>query len=269
MRSRSNGGPRAPRRGGTRARCYHPFGAGTSAKLFGVAPEADDEDMPDIDRLLALTDGVVAIALTLLVLQLQVPVTKMLGKHPNSPGLLWHALDVDAAELTSYLVSFLVIAQFWMVHHRVLRGMRGHSEGLAWRNFSFLLALTLMPFTSDLIGRYGNNPVAITMFGLNLVAISVSTQWIYLYAAKRNLLVDASRSAHDERTARVRVALVLCIVSLSIALAWTASNLAKFTWVLFLVVPPTATRISRFIEGSRWVTDHASTRTSSAGKTGR
>ena len=218
-----------------------------------VTTQPDDEDMPGIDRLLALTDGVVAIALTLLVLQLQVPATSTLMKHPDSPGALWKALSPDGSELTSYLVSFLVIAQFWMVHHRVLRGMRGHSEGLAWRNFGFLLALTLMPFTSDLIGRYGTNPVAITLFGLNLVAISLSTQWIFLYAAKHNLIRDMARSVHDERTARVRVIMVLSIVALSVVLAWTAPTLAKFTWLLFLVVPLVAVRVTRVLEHSRWL----------------
>ena len=126
--------------------------------------------------------------------------------------------------------------------------MRGHSEGLAWRNFSFLLALTLMPFTSDLIGRYGTNPVAITLFGLNLVAISLSTQWIFLYAAHHNLLMDVARSERDERTARVRVVLVISIVAVSVILAWTDPQLAKFVWLLFLVVSPVAERISRRLE---------------------
>jgi TMEM175 potassium channel family protein len=215
-----------------------------------VATDADDQDIPGIDRLLALTDGVVAIALTLLVLQLQVPVTQALKDNPDSARALWNALNVtgDGDELTSYLVSFLVIAQFWLVHHRILRSMRGHSEGLAWRNFGFLLALTLMPFTSDLIGRYGSNPVAITLFGLNLVAISVSTQWIYLYAAGHGLLIDEVRSAHDERAARVRVALTLAIVAISIALAWTDARLAKYVWLLFLVNPAVSERITRRVE---------------------
>jgi uncharacterized membrane protein len=213
-----------------------------------VTTRPDDEDMPGIDRLLALTDGVVAIALTLLVLQLQVP---PLGGDSDSARALWRALAPDGSEITSYLVSFLVIAQFWMVHHRVLRGMRGHSEGLAWRNFGFLLALTLMPFTSDLIGRYGTNPLAITLFGLNLVAISLSTQWIFLYAAKHDLIKDMARSAHDERTARVRVIMVLSIVALSIVLAWEAPTLAKFTWLLFLVVPLVAVRVAHLLERSR------------------
>ena len=220
-------------------------------EIEGETEEEDqDQDIPGIDRLLALTDGVVAIALTLLVLQLQVPVTGALQKNPDSALALWRALDPDGSELTSYLVSFLVIAQFWMVHHRVLRGMRGHSEGLAWRNFSFLLALTLMPFTSDLIGRYGTNPLAITLFGLNLVAISLSTQWIFLYAAHHNLIKDEARSASDERTARVRVTLVLGIVAVSMLLAWWAPQFAKFVWLLFLVVPATAERISRLLERS-------------------
>jgi uncharacterized membrane protein len=223
-----------------------------SAKLSRVATEDDDEDIPGIERLLALTDGVVAIALTLLVLQLQVPVSDALKANPDSASALWRALDPDGSELTSYLVSFLVIAQFWMVHHRVLRGMRGHSEGLAWRNFSFLLALTLMPFTSDLIGRYGTNPVAITLFGLNLVAISLSTQWIFLYAAHHNLLMDMARSKRDERTARLRVVLVIGIVVLSLILAWTVPQWAKFTWLLFIVVSPVAARVSRWVEQLRW-----------------
>jgi len=212
-----------------------------------VARVPDDDNVPSIARLLALTDGVVAIALTLLVLQLQVPI-----EHDvNSPGDLWSALNVDGNELTSYLVSFVVIAQFWLVHYRVLRGMKGHDEGLAWRNFAFLLALTLMPFTSDLLGRYGGNPVALTLFGLNLIAINLSTQWISHYAASKKLLVDQRRSAHDELAGRVRAALVVVIVLITITLAWTDPSLAKFGWVLFIFVPTSGERIARALERSR------------------
>jgi uncharacterized membrane protein len=212
-----------------------------------VAPVYDEENIPGIDRLLALTDGVVAIALTLLVLQLQVPIEK----DVNSASDLWRALHVDGNEFTSYLVSFVVIAQFWLVHHRVLRGMKGHDEGLAWRNFAFLLALTLMPFTSDLLGRYGSNPVALTLFGVNLIAISVSTQWIFHYAASKDLLVDQRRSSHDELAGRIRAVLVVVIVLLTILLAWIDASLAKFGWVLFIFVPTSGERVARILERSR------------------
>ncbi len=216
-----------------------------------MAPVLDDDNIPGIDRLLALTDGVVAIALTLLVLQLQVPPTEALGKDVTSASALWKALDVDGDELTSYLVSFVVIAQFWLVHHRVLRGMRGHSEGLAWRNFGFLLTLTLMPFTSDVLGRYGKNPLAVTLFGINLLAISLSTQWIFHYAASNNLLVDRRRSSHDEMAARIRAGMVMLIVLLTILVAWVDTTVARYGWLLFLLVPTTGERVTRRLERSR------------------
>ena len=204
----------------------------------------DDEDMPGIDRLLALPDGVVAIALTLLVLQLQIPPTQNLEGNANSVSALWHALNVDGGELTSYLVSFFIIAQFWLVHHRVLRTMRGHSEGLAWRNFAFLLTLTLMPFTSDLLGRYGHNPLAITLFGVNLVAISFTTQWIYLYADRHQLIEDERRSRKEELVGRVRAVLTVGVVSLALVLGWTDTALARYVWILFLVAPFAGSRIA-------------------------
>lgn len=208
---------------------------------------ADEESIPGIDRLLALTDGVVAIALTLLVLQLQVPARDTID-NARSASELWKALGVDGGELTSYLVSFVVIAQFWLVHHRILRTMRGHSEGLAWRNFAFLLTLTLMPFTSELMGRYSDNPLAITLFGINLVAISLTTQWIYIYAAGHDLLSDARRSHYEERVGQVRALLTIAVTSLALVVAWTDTGAARYVWLLFLVVPVIGSRIAARIE---------------------
>jgi uncharacterized membrane protein len=218
--------------------------------LWPVA-ENDDTSIPGIDRLLALTDGVVAIALTLLVLQLQIPGSTMLA-NDNSVKDLWRALNPDLGELTSYLVSFVIIAQFWLVHHRAMRNMRGHSEGLAWRNFGFLLALTLMPFSSDLIGRFGSNPLAITLFSLNLAFLTVSTQWIMLYAFSHNLVEEEHRSPHDELAARMRGGVVLVIIGISIVFAW--SNMAadaRYVWLLFLVAPFISARLTGLVERSR------------------
>jgi uncharacterized membrane protein len=218
---------------------------------------ADEENIPGIDRLLALTDGVVAIALTLLVLQLQVPAAK--DFDVNSAGQLWHALGVDGSELISYLVSFVVIAQFWLVHHRILRTMRGHSEGLAWRNFAFLLALTLMPFTSDLLGRFSDNPLAVTFFAVNLVAISLSTQWIYIYASGHNLLDEERRSRYEEIVGRVRSLLTVGVASLAVILAWTDTRLSRYVWLLFLVVPLVGSRIATQLDTSQHAVGQANT----------
>jgi uncharacterized membrane protein len=129
--------------------------------------------------------------------------------------------------------------------------MRGHSEGLAWRNFAFLLTLTLMPFTSDLLGRYAENPVAITLFGINLVAISISTQWIYNYAEGHQLLDEERRSHFEETVRRVRALLTVAVVSLALVLAWTDTGLARYVWLLFLVVPVIGSRVAGRMEAGR------------------
>jgi uncharacterized membrane protein len=216
-----------------------------------LSREDDDEEAPSTGRLLALTDGVVAIALTLLVLQLQVPVSSVLNHHSRSASDLWRSLGFDRDEFISYLIAFLVIAQFWLVHHRILRSIRGHHEGLAWRNFGFLLALTLMPFTSDLLGRYGENPVAVTLFGINLAALSLGVQWVYRYAAVHDLILDQKRSSHDELLARARAILVLAVIALAIILAWTASGVANDCWLILLVTPLLAARLTAWIERRR------------------
>src|SRR6185437_4006282 len=77
-------------------------------------------DLPGVDRLLALSDGVVAIAITLLVLQLNVPPPATLT-NPDSASELAGQLGKGADQLISYVISFYVIAQFWLVHHRIFR----------------------------------------------------------------------------------------------------------------------------------------------------
>src|ERR1700758_1371134 len=130
---------------------------------------------PGVERLLALSDGVVAIAITLLVLQLNVPdVTKF--TDPASASELATQLGKGADSLISYVISFYVIAQFWLVHHRVFRRITGQREGLAWWNFAFLFTITIMPFTSDLLGKFAENPLAIDIFAANLLLATLATQ---------------------------------------------------------------------------------------------
>ena len=132
------------------------------------------DDLPGVERLLALSDGVVAIAITLLVLQLNVPPPAKLA-DPTSASELATQLGKGADQLISYVISFYVIAQFWLVHHRVFRQMAGQREGLAWWNFVFLFTITVMPFTSDLLGKYSANPLAVDIFAVNLLAATLAT----------------------------------------------------------------------------------------------
>jgi uncharacterized membrane protein len=204
-----------------------------------MGPETTQSDLPGVDRLLALSDGVVAIALTLLVLQLHVPSIHALG----SAGSLAQGLGREGSSFLAYLISFYVIAQFWLAHHRVFRHVAGHDEGLAWLNFVFLLSISIMPFSSDLLGTYGHNPLAVSIFALNLVLASISTQMVIVIGRRRHLLTTSVKGS-ELREGRVRVAALIVIAGTSMAVAWISTTAAQFIWLGFLIAPRVGRSVS-------------------------
>ncbi len=205
-------------------------------------PSGRRDDLPGVERLLTLTDGVVAIALTLLVLQLKVPPLTQVADQTSASELA-RELGNGADQLISYVISFYVIAQFWLVHHRVFREITGQREGLVWWNFAFLFTITVMPFTSNLLGEYASNPLAVDIFAVNLLLASLATQATLTYGRRKGLLnpqADA-RELREGQTRAVATAIVIC---LSIGLAWVNTDVAKYCWLLIAVAPRVANRWS-------------------------
>jgi uncharacterized membrane protein len=183
----------------------------------------------------------VAIAITLLVLQLTVPASAALA-HPDSPSELAAQLGKEGDQLISYVISFYVIAQFWLVHHRVFRQISGQREGLAWWNFAFLFTITVMPFTSDLLGKYASNPLAVVIFAVNLLAALLATQLTVVFSRRQGLIIEAGP---DARAARLRTLGGVSVLVLSIGVAWVNAGAAKYCWLLLAVVPRIADHWAR------------------------
>jgi uncharacterized membrane protein len=202
------------------------------------ARTSEQDDPPSIDRLLALSDGVVAIALTLLVLQLKVPSLSQVTNQ-NSAADLAAALGRGGDSLVSYVISFYVVAQFWLVHHRVFQQLAGQREGLAWLNFAFLFTITIMPFTSALLGDYSNNPLAVDIFALNLLLASLATQATFELGRRRGLLTPGH---HDlaRRAGLIRGLGAVAVLAASMGLAWVNPGNAKYLWLLLALVPRAA-----------------------------
>lgn len=201
----------------------------------GAADRRERDDLPSVDRLLTLSDGVVAIALTLLVLQLHVPSMGSLS-NANSAAQLATQLGKDGDQLISYLISFYIIANFWLVHHRVFTQLAGQREDLAWLNFAFLFTITIMPFASDLIGQYGENPLAVTIFAVNLLLASLATQATLELGRHRGLMVKHT-DQRARRAGRVRAVSAAAIILASIAVAWVNTDISKYLWLLIAIVP--------------------------------
>jgi uncharacterized membrane protein len=192
----------------------------------------DRDDVPRVNRLLTLSDGVIAIALTLLVLQLRVPSRSEVA-DPDSAADLAAQLGKGSAQLVSYGISFYVIAQFWMVHRQVFRLVGDHEEGLEWWNFAFLFTISVMPFTSTLLGDFVGNPLAVDIFAVNVLIASLATQAMIVVGRRKGLLVSAARA----RASRISVVVVPVVMAASIGLSWWSTSAAMYSWILIAVVP--------------------------------
>jgi uncharacterized membrane protein len=152
----------------------------------------------DPARLLALSDGVFAIVLTLLVLEIQVPDLAR-GQSLND------ALREVRPSFIGFLISFVVTAIAWAGHRDLFALIRRTDRNLVWLNVLYLLPVSLLPFGAALISRYEREPVALRMYGVLLFLIAVTRLFVWVYATKRpHLLFDPI----DRRTRTVVVLMV-------------------------------------------------------------
>ena len=194
------------------------------------------DDKPGAGRLLFLSDGVMAIALTLLVLQLQLPSLDQVA-DPDSAADLAAQLGKGSAQLVSYGISFYVIAQFWLAHRQVFRLVSDQEGGLEWWNFAFLFTITVMPFTSGLLGDFPGNPLAVDIFALNVLIASLAIQAMTLTGRRKRMLASDAAAR-----AGLIDAVVPAVMAVSIGLSWWSTSAAKFSWILIAVAPGTINR---------------------------
>ena len=204
-------------------------------------------DLLSVERLVGLSDNVVAFALTLLVLQVTVPPLSQVA-DPTSAADLAAQLAKQAGHLVSYVIAFYIIAQFWLTHRRVFRHVVGHRDSLAWWNFAFLATITVMPFTSNLLGEYGSNPLAVDIFAVNLLLAVLATR-VMFEVGRRVGLLAGEIDAREVWALRARAAAIVIVVALSVGLAWVNTTAAKYCWLLIPVV--------------QWAAEHRSARPAS------
>ena len=135
----------------------------------------DRADLPslergkDLSRIFAFTDGVFAIAITLLVLQIEVP------QGLTSNGQFLDELDNMFPDFFAFAISFLVIGGYWIRHHRLMRMVREYDQTLMVLTMFYLAWVVLIPLSSQLIGEYGTEVKLTTVFYiLNLALIGMA-----------------------------------------------------------------------------------------------
>jgi uncharacterized membrane protein len=135
-------------------------------------------------RMEALTDGIFAIAMTLLVLELKVP------DLPKSVGTseLLHKIGEETPVFFSFLVSFLYCGLLWVMHHLALHFVRHLQVALVWINLLFLMAIAMMPFSCGLLGHFLRNRAVQEIYFGNTLAAAGLLAVLWLVAKQRKLI---------------------------------------------------------------------------------
>jgi uncharacterized membrane protein len=136
------------------------------------------ERQHDPSRVLAFSDGVFAIIITLLVLDVHVPELKP-GESLNA------ALAEVRPSLTVFVISFILAGMYWVGHRDVFALIRRTDRGVVWLNILYLLPLCLLPFGASLLGKFDQEPRALRIYGGILVAIALMRVVIWLYVSNR------------------------------------------------------------------------------------
>jgi|WetSurMetagenome_2_1015567.scaffolds.fasta_scaffold16789_2 uncharacterized membrane protein len=132
------------------------------------------------ERLIFFSDAVMAIAITLLVLEIRLPDTLPAGG-------LREALLSLGPRYVAFAVSFFVIGLFWLGHHRMLTSVHGYDRGFMWVNLVFLFLIAFMPFPTAVLGRFGADELAVDFYAIEVGLASLARTFIWVYAVKRGL----------------------------------------------------------------------------------
>jgi len=139
-----------------------------------------------IERLAALSDGVFAIAMTLLVLDLHVPsVADVKSEHA-----LWVQLLSFAPRLVPYALTFLTLGIFWVGQQTQLSACKRSDRNLAWITIAFLMIVSLTPFTAALLASFITYRTALLIYWFNILLLGITVMWMWLYAQRAELLKD-------------------------------------------------------------------------------
>jgi len=188
-----------------------------------------------LSRVEAFSDGVFAIVVTLLVLELKVPPLK----DHASVSELAHQLVELLPKFLSWLISFIIVCKFWLNHHHVLALARHANYAMVWLNSIFLMGQSFIPFPTALAGEYVNNRLAVSFFGCVFAVNTLLFIALHSYVV-RNLIkpeLAALQDPHGTLKAMVGPASYL----VGAAAAWVSIPAAFVIYALtplFYITPP-------------------------------
>lgn len=190
-------------------------------------------------RLEALTDGIFAFAMTLLVLSITMPDDPDdLNYMPNAE--LREMIIHEWRRFLNYAIAFLLLASFWMSHSKEFHMIKATEHRHTWINIFFLMFVAIVPFTTALVGDYGEDKIAWTIFGLNMFILGSFLYINWWYASRNNRLIREGIGKEQIKAGRMRGLVVPAVAAASILAAQFNPSIAGYLYILipFIMMLP-------------------------------
>jgi len=196
--------------------------------------QEDDEAAGEgIGRILALSDGVFAIAITLLVIQIALPATAEADVLPSALLRLW-------PRYLAYVLSFLVIARFWVAHHLAFRLIARYDSMLVWLNLLLLMFVAFLPFPTAVLGEHLAAPPAAVLYATAVGLTSAASAGFWWYSSGRSWLLKSGLDPLQVKILRARSLAGPVFFALTLPLAAYAPYAAEAAWTVGFPLARTA-----------------------------
>ena len=181
-------------------------------------PPTEDVSEVDLPRLYAFSDGVFAIAITLLALEIRFPE----AEPEVVADQFWPLLATITPSVLAFVQSFLIIGIYWIVHHRMFRLIKRGDNTLLWLNLVFLLVIAFLPVPSAVVARSLFQPVTMTFYTSCVALLGLVNMLLWGYASHKHRLIDSALEPAQVRYIMLRAAVVplVSFVALGVYFFW-------------------------------------------------
>lgn len=183
----------------------------------------------EFERLTFFSDAVIAIAITLLAVDIGLP------EHLTA-ATIGEALGDLLPSLTAFAISFAVIGIYWVAHHRMFRYVTAWDGRLLVLNLVFLFFIAIQPFTTSVLGEHGDLALATIVYALGMMGTGLSPTAMWLHAVRSGLVEDRL-SPRQKRFLTIRALMAPIVFAASIPVALFSPTAAEVTWAAVLPLP--------------------------------
>lgn len=194
-----------------------------------MAKSEETDLLMDTNRLETLVDGIFAIAMTLLVLGLTVP--QITG--PLSNAVVQETLYGLLPNLFSLVLSFILLAVFWNIHHRMFKQIKYVNSIMLWINLVWLLFIVLVPFSATLTGEYGGFPISHVIFNLNLLGIAFFLYLNWYFADRSEFIYEKIKISQITTIKRIN-GLFIGVALLALLLSYIIPHWCELAYILII-----------------------------------